>query len=135
MRIKQLEEIEQRMVNDLQNTLQVKNKAMNELASKSKSLQKVMQPRMAYKYAPRGENSSTNLIKDQAVSYYAFSGRKGSANATSSKGRLMDSAPRTKSRASGRQTPAAAPQSGAGLGDTDKLNQLSGDAFVKPEIT
>lgn len=41
-RIKQLEEIEQRMVNDLQNTLQRKNNAMNELAQKSKGLQKVM---------------------------------------------------------------------------------------------
>ena len=67
-RIAKLEEIEQRMVNDLQNTLQMKNKAMNELATKSKGLQKVMQPRMAYKYAPRGENSSTNLIKGAATS-------------------------------------------------------------------
>ena len=44
-RIKQLEEIEQRMVQDLQRTLMTKNQAMNELAQKSKSLKKVMQPR------------------------------------------------------------------------------------------
>lgn len=41
-RIKQLEEIEQRMVMDLQNTLQIKNQAMNQLAEKSKGLKKVM---------------------------------------------------------------------------------------------
>ena len=76
-RIRQLEEIEQRMVNDLQNTLQMKNQAINELASKSKGLKKVMQPRMAYKYAPR-ENSSSDLIAMQAQSSYAFSGRKSS---------------------------------------------------------
>jgi len=52
-RIKQLEEVEQRMVADLQRTLMTKNQAMNELANKSKSLKKVMQPRMAYKYSPR----------------------------------------------------------------------------------
>ena len=56
-----MEEIEQRMVQDLQNTLQKKNTAVNELASKSKGLKKVMQPRMAYKYAPR-ENSTTDLM-------------------------------------------------------------------------
>jgi len=76
-RIKQLEEIEARMVADLQHTLQMKNNAMNELASKSKGLKKVMQPRMAYKYAPR-ENSSSELINMQAQSQYAFSGRKSS---------------------------------------------------------
>ena len=41
-RIKQLEEIEQRMVQDLQNTLQMKNQAINQLAEKSKGLKKVM---------------------------------------------------------------------------------------------
>ena len=56
-----MEEIEQRMVQDLQNTLQKKNTAVNELANKSKGLKKVMQPRMAYKYAPR-ENSTTDLM-------------------------------------------------------------------------
>ena len=48
---------------------------MNELQEKSKGLKKVMQPRMAYKYAPR-ENSSSELIAMQAQSQYAFSGRK-----------------------------------------------------------
>ena len=77
MRIKHLEEIEQRMVQDLQNTLQQKNNAIQNLASKSKGLKKVMQPRMAYKYAPR-ENSTSELLNLQATSQYAFSGRKGS---------------------------------------------------------
>ena len=61
MRIKQLEEIEQRMVEDLQKTLQKKNNMVNELASKSKGLKKVMLPRQAYKYAPR-ESSTSDLI-------------------------------------------------------------------------
>ena len=65
MRIKQLEVIEQRMVNDLQNTLQMKNNMMNQLAAKSKGLKKVMQPRQAYKYAPR-DQSSGDLLKMQA---------------------------------------------------------------------
>lgn len=65
MRIKHLEEIEQRMVQDLQKTLQQKNEAINNLTSKSKGLKKVMQPRMAYKYAPR-ENSTSELINLQA---------------------------------------------------------------------
>ena len=66
-RIKQLEEIEQRMVQDLQNTLQQKNNAITELAGKSKGLKKVLQPRMAYKYAPR-ENSTSELLNLQATS-------------------------------------------------------------------
>ena len=41
------------MVKDLQNTLQKKNDAVNLLHSKSKSLKKFMQPRMAYKYGPQ----------------------------------------------------------------------------------
>jgi len=50
---------------------------MNELANKSKGLKKVMQPRMAYKYAPR-DQSTSDLIALQASSNYAFSGRKDS---------------------------------------------------------
>ena len=65
------------MVNDLQNTLQRKNEAVNKLTSKSPSLKKVMQPRMAYKYAPR-EQSTTDLMAMNASSQYAFSGRKAS---------------------------------------------------------
>lgn len=65
------------MVSDLQKTLQQKNEAINNLTSKSKGLKKVMQPRMAYKYAPR-ENSTSELLNLQAQSQYAFSGRKGS---------------------------------------------------------
>ena len=60
---------------DLQNTLQRKNDAVNQLHGKSPGLKKVMQPRMAYKYAPR-EQSSSELINMQAASQYAFSGRK-----------------------------------------------------------
>ena len=63
-RIRQLEEIEQRMVSDLQRTLMSKNQAINELTQKSKSLKKVMQPRLAYKYAPKngdGQNSQNIL--------------------------------------------------------------------------
>ena len=115
IRIKQLEDIEQRMVNDLQNTLQQKNNAMNKLASKSKGLQKVMQPRMAYKYAARGENSSTNLMAQAATSSYAFSGRKASAFNHDQAMTLYNQ--RAKSIASdGGNTPAAAPKSGAGSG-------------------
>mgnify|MGYP007058556487 CR=1 FL=1 len=53
------------MVSDLQRTLQFKNQVMNDLASKSKGLKKVMQPRLAYKYAPR-ENSTSDLINTHA---------------------------------------------------------------------
>lgn len=63
------------MVSDLQRTLMTKNAAMNELAEKSKSLKKVMQPRLAYKYAPKagdGGNASSNI-----TSQYGF-GRKAS---------------------------------------------------------
>ena len=41
-RIAELEEIEQRMVNDLQNTLQKKNEVVNKLQGKSPGLKKVM---------------------------------------------------------------------------------------------
>ena len=85
MRIKELEEIEARMVNDLQNTLKVKNEVMNNLASKSKGLKKVMQPRMAYKYAPR-ENSTSDLINLQAQSSYQFRAGQGYGGSTSKTG-------------------------------------------------
>ena len=48
---------------------------MNKLHGKSPGLKKVMQPRMAYKYAPR-DQSSSELLQLQASSQYAFSGRK-----------------------------------------------------------
>ena len=48
---------------------------MNELGNKSKGLKNVMQPRMAYKYAPK-EQSTSNLLALQAQSSYAYSGRK-----------------------------------------------------------
>lgn len=50
MRILQLEEDEARIVENLQRTLQNRNQAMNELAQKSRSLKKSMEPRQAYKY-------------------------------------------------------------------------------------
>ena len=59
------------MVEDLQKTLQTKNTVMQELASKSKGLKKVLQPRLAYKYGRR-ENSTSELINLQAQSQYAF---------------------------------------------------------------
>lgn len=59
IRIKQLEEIEHRLVGNLQNTLLSKNAAINELNQKSRSLKKVMQPRMAYKYkSTKTQNAS-----------------------------------------------------------------------------
>ena len=64
---------------------------MNELQLKSKGLQKVMQPRMAYKYAPRGEMSTSNLMNQQAVSQYAYSNRKASASGLSSRAMLIES--------------------------------------------
>ena len=67
------------MVSDLQKTLQQKNNAMNKLANKSKAMSKVMQPRMAYKYASRDQHSSTDVLNSQAsgsTSPYVFSGRR-----------------------------------------------------------
>ena len=103
-RIKQLEEIEQRMVNDLQNTLQRKNAAMNKLAEKSKGLKKVMQPRMAYKYAPR-DTSSSNLMQMKAQSSYAVF-NSGAQGASIHKRRTLS----ISSGANG--SPAAGPSSG-----------------------
>mmetsp|Transcript_11290 Transcript_11290/g.15202 ORF Transcript_11290/g.15202 Transcript_11290/m.15202 type:complete len:116 (+) Transcript_11290:875-1222(+) len=111
MRIKHLEEIEQRMVQDLQKTLQQKNDAINGLANKSKGLKKVMQPRMAYKYAPR-EASTSELLNLQAQSQYAFSGRKGSHVNQESAVNLYNR--RAKSINNGGM-PAAAPSSGQGI--------------------
>jgi hypothetical protein len=61
-RIRHLEEIEQRLVGNLQSTLMSKNMAINELNQKSRSLKKVMQPRMAYKYKS-GRSNSNNATK------------------------------------------------------------------------
>ncbi len=52
-KIRSLEEIEQQMVSNLQNTLARKNDAIKTLKDKSRSLQKAVEPRMAYKYAPK----------------------------------------------------------------------------------
>ncbi len=127
MRIAQLEEIEQRMVADLQKTLQKKNTVVNELASKSKGLSKVMQPRQAYKYAPR-DSSTSDLIQMQAQSTYAFSGRKGSQMNNESAAKLYSR--RTKSIAGGQNplSPAAAPSSGQGIMFNDtSATQLKDD--------
>lgn len=78
-RIKALEDMETRMVSDLQKTLQQKNNAMNNLANKSKGLSKAMQPRMAYKYASRDHHSSsTDVLNSNAgsTSPYVIAGRK-----------------------------------------------------------
>lgn len=61
-RIRHLEEVEQRLVGNLQSTLMSKNMAINELNQKSRSLKKVMQPRMAYKYKT-GRNNSNSATK------------------------------------------------------------------------
>jgi hypothetical protein len=68
-KIKQLEEIEQRMVQDLQRTLQRKNQAIDNLQEKSKGLKKVMQPRKAYKYGPPRGTSSDNLHANTQSAY------------------------------------------------------------------
>ena len=113
MRIKQLEEIEQQMVQDLQRTLQTKNQVMNNLASKSKGLKKVMQPRLAYKYAPR-ENSTTDLINMQAQSQYAFSGRKQSNPGQLGQQEAVNIYNRRAKSIAMSKEPNAGPQSGAG---------------------
>ena len=84
---------------------------MNELAGKSKGLKKVMQPRMAYKYAPR-EQSTGNLLNMQAQSQYAFSGRNNS-NATRTEA-INTYNRRSKSivAGTGPMSPAAGPSSG-----------------------
>lgn len=46
------------MVGNLQTTLMSKNNAINVLNEKSKSLKKVMQPRLAYKYKNFRSNSN-----------------------------------------------------------------------------
>ena len=129
MRIKQLEELEQRMVQDLQKTLQQKNQVMNQLAAKSKGLKKVMQPRMAYKYAPR-ENSTTDLINLQAQSTYAFSGQR-----LSSGGRPFGQTEAiniyNKRSKSIFQGPAAAPSSGTG---GLMLNESSASKLKRYEV-
>lgn len=63
-RIRHLEEIEQRLVGNLQSTLMSKNLAINELNQKSRSLKKVMQPRMAYKYKTGRINSNSATKTD-----------------------------------------------------------------------
>lgn len=135
MRIKHLEEIEQRMVQDLQRTLQQKNNAISDLANKSKGLKKVMQPRMAYKYAPR-ENSTSELLNMAATSQYAFSGRKGSNVANDSAVNLYNR--RAQSINNG-QVPGAAPSSGQGimLNDTSDKNfkQSNEVVFVGDQST
>ena len=48
------------MVGNLQRTLARKNEAVKNLKTKSRSLQKAVEPRMAYKYAPK-ENEPTQF--------------------------------------------------------------------------
>lgn len=56
--IRKLEEIEQQMVGNLQNTLARKNDAFKSLAGKSRSLKKAVEPRKAYKYAAKDYQES-----------------------------------------------------------------------------
>ena len=82
---------------------------MNDLASKSKGLKKVMQPRLAYKYGQR-ETSTTDLINMQAQSQYAFSNRKASNGRLGQTQTMNGFNRRSKSIIGG--NPAAAPSSG-----------------------
>ena len=59
-----MEEVEQRLVGNLQSTLMSKNMVINELNQKSRSLKKVMQPRMAYKYKAGRSNSNSATKQD-----------------------------------------------------------------------
>ena len=54
--ILKLEQIEQEMVGNLQKTLARKNEAITALKGKSRSLQKTIEPRRAYKYVQRDSN-------------------------------------------------------------------------------
>ncbi len=48
------------MVGSLQKTLARKNDAITTLKGKSRSLQKTIEPRRAYKYAPRDNNANAS---------------------------------------------------------------------------
>jgi len=86
---------------------------MNQLAEKSKGLKKVMQPRMAYKYAPR-EQSSSDLLSMNAQSLYAFSGRKDSNMGRSDAIHLYNRRSKSIANNGGPLSPAAGPSSGTG---------------------
>ena len=77
-KIRQLEEIEQRMVSDLQRTLQRKNQAITDLQEKSKGLKRVMQPRKAYKYGPRAQSNEN--LHAHVQSHYSFTNSSGFRN-------------------------------------------------------
>jgi hypothetical protein len=64
-RIRQLEDIEQRLINNLQSTVLSKNAAINELSRKSKSLHKVVQPRGAYKIPARNIENKSNYKSNE----------------------------------------------------------------------
>ena len=101
---------------------------MNDLATKSKGLKKAMQPRLAYKYAPR-ENSTSDLINMQAQSQYAFSNRKVSGANFGKTETFMNYNKRSKSIVGG---PAAAPSSGTGgymFNDTS-AKQIADDDMI-----
>ena len=89
----------------------MKNNAMNELAGKSKGLKKVMQPRMAYKYAPR-EQSTGNLLNMQAQSQYAFSGRNNSTITRNDAVNTYNRRSKSIVTGTGPMSPAAGPSSG-----------------------
>jgi len=57
--LRRLESMEARLVGDLQRTLQKKNIAFDKLNAKSPSLQKTVQPRLAYRYKRNGEMGNT----------------------------------------------------------------------------
>ena len=58
--IKYLEEQEMLLVNNIQQTFQVKQDAIINLSKKSKSLMKTLEPRGAYQYKPKNLNNSSS---------------------------------------------------------------------------
>ena len=58
MKLNKLNEMEERMIGELQKTMVKKQEAVSNLKNKSPALQKGMEPRQAYKYAKQdGEQS------------------------------------------------------------------------------
>jgi len=81
--LRRLESLEARLVGDLQRTLQKKNVAFDKLNAKSPSLQKSVQPRLAYRYKRNAElgNTMSERMPGQSVNE-VFSGI--NANSTQS---------------------------------------------------
>lgn len=70
------------MVENLQKTIMMRNRVLDKLASKSRAHTRVVQPRLAYKYAPPREGSTGELIALNATSSYANLNRSSSQAAS-----------------------------------------------------